>query len=533
MRRSAITAILLCLVLSCLGFAQSSTLSGTVADPSGALIPGVTIVATNTATGVASNTITNESGTYNFPSVQPGSYKVSASLPGFQTRNYTGVEVGQSIGVRLNITMELASVASAIEVTISSADALLTSSSSVGQVLAEQKIRDLPIVGNNVLDLIGTMAGIRMDPTFGESGPGVTFAGVSSLQINTVRDGLSVSDGRFNNGVFGTTFLNPDLVGEIRVILTPVDAELGRGNGQVQIQTRSGTNKYTGSVVWNVRNSALNSNTWSNNRTIDGATGVWKPTVPNWQNNHQFTGSYGGPIIKNKTFFFALWDQQLNYRRNTVTASVMTDAARNGIFRYFDGWGSANAAANTVATGTAPSRAVVDFQGNPLTNLITAFPNGTAYTAGQGLKCLSVFGHTKADGTPFTAADCPGGTAVFNNNTSWDSLRTTTDTTGYIRKVLTLMPKANFFGNVTGTTIDGLNLAGYQYTARRRGNGGGGSTTQGQSTDLDRKQFNLKIDHNLSQKHKIAGSWSIESDNTASAISNWHGGLNFETKRHP
>jgi len=304
--------------------------------------------------------------------------------------------------------MELASVASAIGVTISSADALLTSSSSVGQVLPEQKIRDLPIVGNNVLDLIGTMAGIRMDPTFGESGPGVTFAGVSSLQINTVRDGLSVSDGRFNNGVFGTTFLNPDLVGEIRVILTPVDAELGRGNGQVQIQARSGTNKYSGSVVWNVRNSALNSNTWSNNRTIDGATGVWKPTVPNWQNNHQFTGSYGGPILKNKTFFFALWDQQLNYRRNTVTASVMTEAASNGIFRYFDGWGNANAAANTVATGTAPSRAVVDFQGNPLTSLITGFPNGTPYGAGQGLKCFSIFGNTKADGTPFTTADCPG-----------------------------------------------------------------------------------------------------------------------------
>jgi hypothetical protein len=522
MKRCVFAAVVF-LFLAANVFAQSSTLSGTVQDATGAQIPGVTVTATNTATGVVSTTLTNESGTYNFPIVQPGSYKVSAELGGFQTQTYTDVQVGTAIQVRLNFTLRVAAVAQAVEVSVAADTAIAASSASIGQVLTEQKVRDLPIVGNNVLDLINTMAGVRLDNTFGESGPGVTFAGVSSLQINTVRDGLSVSDGRFNNGVFATTILNPDLVGEIRVILTPVDAELGRGNGQVQIQTRSGTNNYNGSAVWNIRNSALNGNTWANNRNIDGATGLWKPTVPDWQNNHQYTLSYGGPIIKNKTFFFALWDQQINLRRTLITGNVMTDAARQGIFRYFDGWN--NGAANALTAGGAnPTIAVVDFQGNPLNP--GRLPTGAAYAAGQGLKCFSVFGNVKLDGSPFTPSDCPGGTAVVNP--AWDSLRPTADSTGYIKKVLNLMPHANYFA-----TGDGLNQAGFRWVLSRHGNVGGGAVTQGQQTDLDRKQFNVKIDHNFNSYHKLSGSWSIERDATDSDTPNWPGGLSFTTARKP
>ena len=80
--------------------------------------------------------------------------------------------------------------------------------------------------------------------------------------------------------LLSTTTLNPDLVGEIRLILSPVDAELGRGNSQVQITTRSGTNRYTGSAVWNIQNTALNANTWDNNNDVDAATGKWSPTQP-------------------------------------------------------------------------------------------------------------------------------------------------------------------------------------------------------------------------------------------------------------
>jgi hypothetical protein len=156
--------------------------------------------------------------------------------------------------------------------------------------------------------------------------------------------------------------ISPDMVSEIRLILTPVDAEMGRGNGQVQITTRSGTNRYTGSAVWSVRNSALDANTWSNNNDVDPITGAWSPTVPNWTNQHQITASFGGPIIRNKTFFFGLYDQNFVRTRAVVNGTVLTDTARQGIYRYFDGWTPDDAD----ATPGTSARPAVNFQGIPL-----------------------------------------------------------------------------------------------------------------------------------------------------------------------
>src|SRR3989442_1369174 len=137
---------------------------------------------------------------------------------------------------------------------------------SIDNVLPEYKVRDLPLVGNDVLDLIGVLGGVRINATLG--GDFNTFAGLSAGYVNTTVNGQSVQDGRYGAGVYATTRINPDMVSEIRLVLTPVDAELGRGNGQVQIQTRSGTNQYRGSAVWDVRNTALDARSWLDNRTV-------------------------------------------------------------------------------------------------------------------------------------------------------------------------------------------------------------------------------------------------------------------------
>jgi hypothetical protein len=264
-------AMLLCSLLTGSAFAQvNSSIGGIVQDQSSALVPGVTIVATNTQTGVITNTLTNEAGAYNFAALIPGAYKVTASLPGFRTHTYNDVQLSAGTPVRLNFTLEVGAVSSNVEVSISSDTLLATSSSSIGEVLTEKRVVDLPLVSNNVLDLVRILPGYRESPGGNAFD---TFAGQASNTVNTVRDGLSVTDGRFNNGVFSTTTINPDLVGEIRLILTPVDAELGRGNAQVQIFTRSGTNRFNGAAVWNIRNSALDPNTWLNNHTIDPVTG--------------------------------------------------------------------------------------------------------------------------------------------------------------------------------------------------------------------------------------------------------------------
>ena len=191
-----------------------------------------------------------------------------------------------------------------------------------------------------------------------------TVGGLDLTTVNVTRDGLTTNDTRFSSagdisagpngraiaiphgggtGVMSPTTMNPDLVGEIRLILSPVDAEFGRGNAQIQVQTRSGTNKYNGAVSWNVQNTALNGNTWNGNRQINPQTGRWSPTKPDWRNVHDYTVSYGGPIVKNKTFFFALWDQNIGYLRQTVNARVLSKEARQGIFRFWEGWVGRNA----------------------------------------------------------------------------------------------------------------------------------------------------------------------------------------------
>jgi hypothetical protein len=517
-------------------FAQG-TLSGVVRDATQANIPGVEVAARNTGTNISTTVITNDAGAYSIPQLlTPSTYELTASLPGFQVARVQNIELGTNQTLRYDITLEVQGAGQQVEVVVDAQTLLATSSPTVGEALTASQVSELPLVGGDVLQLIGVMAGVRGDANVG----GTTFAGIRASSVNTVRDGLSVSDGRFDNGVFGTTTINPDLVAEVRLILTPVDAELGRGNGQVQITTRSGTNEYRGSAVWNVRNSGMNANTWGNNNDQDlncpdadivairPAGSDWCPTAPDWQNQNQYTLSYGGPIIRNKTFFYALWDQQLNNTRDLVSATVLTPTARQGIFRYWEGWSPEDAAAATITTGANPSTPSVDFSGTPVAP--ATFPDGTPYTG--GLRCFSVFGDVKADGTSFTGADCGGGTIITSGgvtgNTYWDALRQQMDTTGWVSDFLTAMPLPTHY--VTG---DGLNTATNQWVRGSNATGSTFAVAVGTNLNAERKQFNGKIDHNFNDSHKMNFGLTIERTNGGVNLSNWESGLNGETSRRP
>jgi hypothetical protein len=159
-----VMALLLCAGMSLFSmrtFAQTSnaTLGGTVSDSSGALIPGVTVTATNTGTGIVTTVLSNEAGAYQFASLQTGAYKVTADLTGFQTQTYNNVNLGVSQQVRLNFTLQVGGVAQSVEVSVAADTLIATTSSSVGSVLPEYKVRDLPLGGRNVMDLIYTTAG--------------------------------------------------------------------------------------------------------------------------------------------------------------------------------------------------------------------------------------------------------------------------------------------------------------------------------------------------------------------------------------
>ena len=467
-------AILLCLFASTPAFAQTSnaTLGGTVSDATGALIPGVSVTATNVATGIVATVVSNEGGAYQFASLQTGTYTISAELPGFQTQNYNNVALGVSQQVRLNFTLQVGSVSQAVEVTATADTAIATTSASVGTVLPEYKVRDLPLGGRNVMDLLGTTAGAG--PTDGGPGTEGNFAGGRISAVNTTRDGFNISDGRYNFGAFAATFTTPDLVEEVRVITAPVDAEAGRGSGQVQMVTRSGTNQFRGSAFWTNRNSALIANSWFNN--FNGAG-------KNYENRNQFGVRLGGPIIKNKTFFFFLVDEQRYIFRESFVGPVLTDLARQGIFRFFPG------ADNQNVTQNAPT---VDRSGNPV--------------------------------RPANATGALQQFSIYNR----DPFRPGPDPTGFMQRVmLSRMPQPNDY-----TVGDGLNTAGHRWTRRISGL----ELNQGNGVQTNRDQFNARLDHQFNSNHKLSFIYTWERGlNMAesSGIPQWPGGYYGENFKWP
>lgn len=497
MRELCVAVVVGCLLFGVVCYAQegiNAGLSGSVTDPSGALIPGVEVTAKNMATGVSSTAITNETGTYRFPSLQPGNYEAAATLTGFSTQTVR-LTLGTSQQIRQNFTLQVGNVAQAVEVT-AAADALLTASTaSVGTVLPANQVVDLPLVGHNVMDLVtSTMPGVT-----GNGQASTAFGGITanaSANVGISLDGVTMNTGRHTQGLKPTYFITPDLVDEMRVVVAPVDVE-GRGAAQIQMRARSGGNQFHGAATWNIRNSALNAAAWNDNR-------LGNPPI--WYNRHQSTESLGGPIIRNKTFFFVLYDRQDQLQKQSTDALVLTPQARQGIFRFFPGVNNGNA--DTVATGSGTTRtvAVVDKAGNPLSQ---------AQVGATGpLQSFNVFGDALNPGDPF---------------------RKGPDPTGYIAKILNAMPMPNAYNGaatIGGLPIDGLNTAVFRYTLRTTGISPGGTA---QFIDaFNRNQINIKIDHNFSAKHRLSGTYVREghySDNND--LPAWPTGYRGETRENP
>ncbi|PYS37975.1 MAG: hypothetical protein DMG14_19370 [Acidobacteria bacterium] len=382
--RAGRVALVVCLFLGIDGLAQvvNATLSGTVADATGALIPGVEITATQTGTGVVATVVTNESGTYRFASLQPGSYQVRALLPGFQPQTFQ-VTLGTSQQIRQNFTLQVGAVTQAVEVSVAADQLLTAQSSSVGNAIAQKQVVDLPLVGRNVIDLATRiMPGVRGDGQANTTFAGITATGSGNVGISM--DGVTMNTGRHTQGLKTATFINPDMVDEVRVVVAAVDVE-GRGSAQIQMRTRSGTNQFRGGLTWNIRNSVLNANSWLNNR---------QGISPLWYNRPQYTASLGGPIIRNKTFFFGMFDGQAGAQKENVDATILTDAARQGIFRFFPGVNNGHAEVTPSGSGTSRIAPVVDRAGNPLD--WTQIPGATG-----PIQSFSVFGDALNPGDPF------------------------------------------------------------------------------------------------------------------------------------
>lgn len=424
-------------------FAQSTdaSVSGTVRDSSGAVMAGASVEAENNRTGVLSKTRSNAQGVYVFPSLAVGQYRLRAEAAGFRRSVLEGIELQVGGRLNLDLTLEIASAANSVDVVADAKTDLAYATSSVGGVVEGKRVLELPVTSRDALTLATTQAGSY----------GSYYSGARIGTLNIQVDGTNIQDARINQGRSSPFFLSVDRIAEFRVITSPADAEYGRGSGQIQLITRSGTNELHGSLFNYLRNTALNANTWFNN--FQGSDKDGKEIAPrNILVRNQFGVRVGGPVVlpklyngKNKTFFHVLYEGQRQRQKSRVTRTVFTDQARQGIFRFYNGVQNGNASA------AVPS---VDFAGNPVR------PAG-----GTGdLQSISVFGR--------------------------DANRMNADSTGLVKKMLDLMPSPNVF-----TTGDGLNTAGYAWV---------------QPFANDRDQYNVKIDHNLNEKHRLSFSWNRE-----------------------
>ena len=507
---ACLIALLSFLPAAAIAQGTSASLGGRVADGSQAVIRGAEVTAVNVDTGVETRTTTNDSGVFNFPSLQPGTYRVTAQAAGFQARTITDMRLRMGAASSQNFELAVAGITTSIDVTGVAESMLLEAGSSTGTVLQEQLITELPLVSNDVMDLINIMGGVVQseNPIF--SNFEQTFAGVSSGNINVSRDGISVSEVRWTSGIVTPGRVNTDVVGEFKMILSPVDAEMGRGAGQVQIMTRSGSNAFHGSGVWNIQNTALDSREWEAKRLGE---------EPSWRNLHNYTLSIGGPIIRNRTFFFATWDHQIVREKATVRSVSMTNCARLGIYRYFDGWvnGNSNSDTDFNAGGgfSLPTRPTVDKEGKPLYSYTNPTTGYVVNQTPNDLKAYSVMGALNPTAQAALDSDrenCSGyaayvGNGALDNSTygitqPWSGVyRNTFDQSGYVQKYNPMVPEANSFD-----LRDGMNIAAYKWTRTVKGN----NTVYGTGQDGERKAISVRIDHNINSEHRLSGTYNYE-----------------------
>ena len=464
-------ALFLCLSVPSHVFAQvNATVGGTVTDASGAVIATVAVSAKNNSTGIVTNSTTNGSGAYEFASLQPGTYTVTASISGFKTATFNNVALGQGQQVRLNFNMEVAAAGETVSVVAEADTVLATTSASVGGTLNLRDVSNLPVASRNVLDLVTLTPGvIGVQGTFTAAGQTVpVFAGTATGNVNTTRDGMTTNDGRYNNsnGAYSGIFTSPDMVEEVRVSTNSIDPALGRGSAQVQMLTRSGGNDYHGALFYTNANSALGAQTYFQN--LQGQP-------KDYYNRNQYGGRLGGPIKKNKAFFFALFDNQRYLQKVNVVSTVLTAEARQGIFRYLTaGSPGGTSRRNGNAFSSTPS---VDINGNVLKSA--------------------------------------GGVPLFMNQFNLfsdvkDPNRTKIDPVWVGPQLLTRLPLPNNW-----TVGDGLNTAGYQF--QRRESGIDGAT--GQSPSANRDHLTLRFDYQINDKNKVNFVMSREHDGGVSSQS--------------
>lgn len=323
----------ICLTCSALGFAQGTggRILGRVADPSGAVLAGVKVTATHEATGVTRETQTNSSGDYAFPEVPIGVYTLSFDLAGFKTNERKGITVELNQVVTFNSTLQVGETKEVVEVT-SEAPLVDTTSTQLGAIVNNKSVNELPLNTRDTYQFLQLQPGVQSQ--LGSSGS--TFYGSDDPGSVSVNGGRGRANNfSVNGGDANDTFVNgaavqptPDAIDEFRVITNTFDAEYGRNSGAVvNVVTKSGSNALHGDIYEYFRNKVLN------------ATGFFNTVKPQF-NQNQFGGTLGGPIVKDRTFFFGSYEgRRIRQGQSSQLVQLPTQAEISGDFSAGGGFG--------------------------------------------------------------------------------------------------------------------------------------------------------------------------------------------------
>ena len=442
-------------------FAQGyfGTVTGVLTDSSGAVLAHANVVLADQQKGFTFKTTSDDNGSYLFRAVPPGLYSVTAEMSGFEKTLRANIRVNVNDNVTANVTLKVGASTQTVEVQ-AQAKGVDTEDAQTGQVVNRRFINDLPLISRNVVSLTSLAPGVtEMDEQCGADCTGTNFVsnGSRGSTSDILTDGASVTNSEPNGGITQATYLpSPEAVEEFKVQQTNFSAEYGfSGASVVNLITRSGTNQFHGSVYDFFRDDSLDANDWFVKRNGD-------PIPALRRNNYGFT--FGGPLIKNKTFFFVDYDGLRSSGLAKANAGVPTDLMRTGDFSElcttqggdFDTNGLCSVAGGQIwdpYSGVAGS-------GGPTRTTFIPFNNLATYTS---------------PGSPNLPANLQPTPGVAGNLID-----------PVAQKMMNLFPEPNADGNLQNNWF------------------GSGSTRS------NNDQFDIKIDHRFSQKNLLSGKFSYD-----------------------
>ena len=373
-------------------WAQNASVTGTVTDASGGVVVGASVSSKNMETGAERAATSNDTGAYRIVDLQPGTYEISVDKQGFRTVHFKDIVLTVSQVLPLDVKLEVATVAATIEVSSGDLPTIELDNASISNTVDQRKISDLPLVTRDPYQLVLLSPGVIQSNT---SGGGFSVNGQRDRNNNFLLDGIDNNDADVPGIPGGVTSLNPDATQEFRVITNNFLPEYGRNSGAViEIITRSGTNTLHGNAYWFGRYTATAARDFFNHNT-DSVTGQVETQNPFVRNT--FGGSMGGPLIKNKTFWFANYDGSRFVTTLNNQTIVPTAGFKNGVFTF-------NGTPVDISSPDSPQNATGLPLDSTLSQILALYPAANAgATAVDDVRGLYRFGSSsRANSDNFT-----------------------------------------------------------------------------------------------------------------------------------